>query len=164
MKISFNGRTFDNIGWSKNTLTMETDMTLAEIENIFAPGAELQQIVISEGDSEVARYYNKSIDSLRVTGTSPRAVEVVFNLTQIDSGAESEIRESVEYSDEAIEELAAIVAEFAESDFLTMYNEIKAFFATRMREEQGIFNAFDIRIRALEENAGIASITVNEEA
>lgn len=162
MKISFNGHTYDNIGWSNNTLTMETDMTLAQIEDVFAPGVTLLQIVISEGDDEVARYYNKSIDSLRVTASSPRTVEVVFNLTQIDSGAESEIRESMEYSDEAIEELAAIVAALAESDYLAMYNEIQAFFTSRMREEQGIFNAFDIRIRALEENAGIASITANE--
>lgn len=161
MKITFNGHTYDDIQWAGNRLTMETEMTLAQIEEVFTPGSEVQQLVISEGDSEVAKYYNKGIDSLQVTGSNPRTVVVDFDLTQIDSGAESEIRESMEYSDEAIEELAGIVAALAESDYATLFNQIQEYFTTRMREEQGIFNTFDIRIRALEE--AIASAQREEE-
>lgn len=162
MKVTINGVTYNDVTWVEKGFTMQTDMTLSEIADAFVPGTNTD-IIVMDGAQEIARYYNKGLESIQVTGNNPRLVTVMFDLTQISGNAETEIRESMEYSDEAITELAEMVARITEADFPAMYEEIKQYFTSRMREEDQIFYNFDIRIRALEANAGIVSIEKNEE-
>ena len=150
MNVSINGVLYENVSWNDGVLALETSMTLAQIEEAFTPGADTQ-IVVYENGTEVGRYYNKGLDTLSVSGSSPRIVTVRFNITQITANAETEIRESMEYSDEAIEELAAMIAAIAEMDIETLFEQIKQYFTSRVREENGIFQQFDTRIRALED-------------
>ena len=162
MKIIINGKTYEDSGWSGSAITFRTQSGLDEIEQDFKPG-ENATIQIFDGGTEVARYINKGISSLRVNGGSPRTVTVEFDLTQISQNAETEIRESLDNSDGAIVELAEMVAGLADADIAGLYNEIKEYFTRRMREEDQIFYNFDIRIRALEADAGIVSIEKNED-
>ena len=142
MKVIINGTTYNDITWQNNGFYMQTDMTLSEIEQVFSPGLTTD-IVVIDGTEEVARYYNKGIDSIKVTNTDPRFVEVQFNLTQITQNAETEIRESLDCSDGAIAELADLIAMIADLYQQMLYN-------------------FDLRIRALETAAQIVSIEPTE--
>lgn len=162
MKVTINGVTYNNITWENNGFSMETDMTLNEIAEAFVPGTNTD-IIVEDGDQEIARYYNKGLESIKVTGSDPRIVTVGFDLTQINTNAETEIRENMEYSDEAIMELAEMIAAIDESNIPALYQEIREYFTKRMREEDQIFYNFDVRIKALETNAGIVSIEANEE-
>lgn len=162
MKVIINGATYNDVTWKEKGFTMQTDMTLSEIADAFVPGTNTD-IIVMDGTQEIARYYNKGLESIQVTGNNPRLVTVMFDLTQISGNAETEIRESMEYSDEAITELAEMIAGIEEANFPALYEEIKQYFTSRMREEDQIFYNFDIRIRALETNAGIVSIEKNEE-
>ena len=114
MKVIINQTTYDNVLWDENTLTMETSMTLAQIESAFIPSQSVD-IIVKEGTEEIARYYNKGISSITVSGDNPRTVVVVFDVTQISENAETEIRESLEDSDGAILELAEMVSEISET-------------------------------------------------
>lgn len=161
MKVTINGTTYNDVTWESNGFSMETDMTLAEIDEAFTPGANAD-IIVEEGTQEIARYYNKGLDQITVTGNDPRTVSVQFNLTQISTNAETEIRESLEYSDEAIIELAQLFSTFAESDLAKLYDEMKTYYTNRLREEDNIFRQIDIRLQALETSAGIVSIEPTE--
>lgn len=161
MKVIINGVAYENVTWNGNGFFMETEMTLAEIEEAFTPGGNAN-IIVEEGSQEIARYYNKGIDRIVVSGNNPRTVSVQFNLTQISTNAETEIRESLEYSDEAIVELAQLFSTFAESDLAKLYDEMKTYYTNRLREEDNIFRQIDIRLQALETSAGIVSIEPTE--
>ena len=161
MKVTINGVVYENVTWNGNGFFMETEMTLAEIEEAFTPGANAN-IIVEEGSQEIARYYNKGIDRISVSGNNPRTVDVQFSLTQISVNAETEIRESIEDSDEAIIELAQLFSTFAESDLVKLYNEIQTYFTNRLREEDNIFQQIEIRLQALEHALGIVSINPTE--
>ena len=177
MKVILNGTTYENIIWRGSGFSIETNMTLANAERAFSPGAE-KNIILMDDDQEIARYYCKSIESLTVSGTNPRMVTVAFNLTQITEEAETEIRTSIEDSDGAIVELAEIVGELAGLNMESMATRLQSAeetietwfsnageimdFINELRRDGGILDQFDIRIRALEENAGIVSIVRNE--
>lgn len=107
--ITINGKSYDGEIYG-NVISMETDMSLAQIEKAFKPGTDAD-VIISEGETEIARYYNRGIVSLKVAGTSPRMIEIELDLAQITGSAEDEIRESIDCSDGAIAELAEIVTE-----------------------------------------------------
>lgn len=161
MKVTINGVTYEDVTWNGNGFSMETEMTLAEIEEAFVPGTNVD-IIVEEGSQEIARYYNKGIDRISVIGNSPRTIDIQFNLTQISINAEMEIRESIEDSDEAIVELAQLLSVFAESDLVKLYNEMRSYFASRLREEDNIFQQIEIRLQALEHALRIASIEPTE--
>ena len=92
-------------------------MTLSEIESAFAPSGEEVEFSIYEDDIEVARYYNRGIESMSVAGTDPRTVTITFNVTRLSGNVEDEIRASLDDSDGAIEELADLVAMLADIDY-----------------------------------------------
>ena len=149
MRVIINNVTYDNVIWNNNGFSMETDMSLSEIDEAFTPGVNTN-IIVMDGAEEVARYYNKGLESVKVTNANSRVIEVTFNLTQIQENAETEIRESIDCSDGAIAELADIVADISEYDIPSLYQEIKQYFTSRMREEDQIFYDFEMRLRALE--------------
>lgn len=161
MKVTINGITYNDVVWNFNTLSFETDMTLAELDSALRPGVNAE-IIVEEGSLEIARYYNKGIERLLVTGNEPRKVDVVFNLTQISANAETEIRENMEYSDEAIAELAQLFSTFAGSDIAKLYDEMRVYYTNRLREENNIFQQIEIRLQALEHAVGIVSIEQTE--
>lgn len=178
MKILINGTQYNGITWMGDGFLMETDLTLAQIEEAFMPDSEAS-ITVSDGEQEVARYYNKGIKSITVSGSDPRTVTVLFNLTQIAANAETEIRESMEDSDGAILELAEIVGELSELDIEGMADELQshqetintwfnysndlAKFIDNLRKKNGILDMIDARLKAIEHEVGIVSVTLNEE-
>ena len=178
MKVKINSTTYENVQWSGRSVIMETEMTLAEIESAFVPGTS-SDLIVYDGDQEVARYYNKGIESIIVRGSNPRTVEVEFDITQITPNAETEIRENIEDSDGAIEELAAMVAELSDLNMDEMAAELQSHqetintwfshttdivtFINDMRKEGGILDSFDARIAALEHEVGIVSVEQNVE-
>lgn len=117
MKIILNNVEYNDIIWNDPSLTLETDMTLSEIESAFAPSGEEVEFSIYEDDVEIARYYNKGIESMSVAGTDPRTVTITFNVTRLSGNVEDEIRASLDDSDGAIEELADLVAMLADIDY-----------------------------------------------
>ena len=166
MKVSINGTTYENASWSENTLSMETNMSLAEIEAAFIPGLNVD-IIVTEGEEEIARYYNKGLTSIKVEGNDPRRVDAVFDVTQINENAETEIRESLEDSDGAIMDLAEIVSDLSNIDVDGINNELQSHqetintwfssasdinqFITQLRMEDGILDHMDARITRLEQ-------------
>lgn len=178
MNVSINGILYEDVSWSGSSMTFETNMTLAEIEAAFAPQAGVQ-LIVYEGEDEVSRYYNKALDSMSVTGSTPRTVTVNFNLTQISGEAEEEIKNSIDVSDGAIADLAEILAELDSLDLAgladgtrTMQETIDTWFShttdivnfiTDLRKEGGILDTIDIRLTALEHEIGIVSIQKNDE-
>ena len=173
MNIKINNTTYEDVQWNENGFSMETALTLAEIESAFTPDAEAN-IIVSDGDQEIARYYNKGIESITVSGSDPRTVTVQFNLTQIAVNAETEIREGLEDSDGAIMELAEIVGSLSELNLEGMADELQshqetintwfnysnnlAEFINNLRKEGGILDQLNIRISALEAYNGIEKI------
>ena len=178
MNVSINGTTYQNVEWTGAAMTMETDMTFAEIESAFVPGVDTN-ITVYDGSQEIARYYNKGIESILVSGLEPRIVTVAFNLTQIDAGAEAEIRTSIEDSDGAIEELAEIISDLSEIDYVGIIESIQSHqekldtwlnspdniysFINALRTENGILDQINARLTALEHEVGIVSVVRNEE-
>lgn len=179
MKITINNTTYENVSWNGNGFSMDTDMTLTEAESAFAPGIETN-IVIYDGEQEIARYYNKGISSLMVSGNTPRVITVTFDLTQISTNAETEIRSDLDDTDGAIIELAEIIGELSELDvpgmeaklqshqetldtWFSTASEIGSFFE-RLREENGILDQFNMRIAALEHEIGIVSVVRNDDS
>lgn len=177
MNVIINGVLFQG-EWSEGSFKFVTDMTLAQIEAAFTPGENVN-IIVSEGEQEIARYYNKGLESIKVEGVDPRTVTVVFSITQISGNAETEIRGELEDSDGAIVELAEIVAGLSEIDaegiaaelqshqetintWFSNASDIQQFIAD-LRKEGGILDMFDARITALEHEVGIASIAMNAE-
>ena len=178
MNVTVNGTTYQNVEWTGSAMVLQTEMTLSEIEAAFVPGANTN-IIVAEGNQEVARYYNKGIDSIMLAGEEPRMVTVAFNLTQIDAGAEADIRTSIEDSDGAIEELAAIISDLSEIDYSGIIETLQSHqetldtwftsadnvysFLNALRAENGILDQFNMRISALEHEVGIVSVVRNEE-
>lgn len=176
MTVSVNGTQYEVKSWNGNGFTMETDMNLETAERLFKPGKNVN-LIVKEGQDEVARYINKGISSLMIEGTEPRVLTVTFNLTQIEENAETAIRASMEDSDSAIEELGAIVAELSELDAEYILSTLKShqetldtWFATAgqiltfietLQAEGGILDSFDTRISALEAAMKIISIDKN---
>lgn len=128
MNVSINGISYEGI-WNNNTFKFETDMTLAAIEEAFTPDMSAN-IIVSEDVQEIARYYNKGLESITITNTLPRYVTVIFNVTKISEDVEAEINERIDDSDGAIIELAEIVNDMSEvidkvSDFENKAHEIE---------------------------------------
>ena len=107
--VTVNGKSYDGQLFG-NSISLKTDMSLAQIEKAFKPG-ESADVIVSEGEEELARYYNRGLVSIKVMGSTPREVEIELDLAQITGSAEDEIRESIDCSDGAIAELAEIVTE-----------------------------------------------------
>lgn len=178
MKVSINGKFYEDVEWFDSSLRMETEMSLAEAEQLFAPDSKAD-IVVYDGETQIAKYINKGIKSLNVQGSNPRVLTITFDVTQFSDDAKEEIQESLDTSDGAIAELAEIVASISEIDFDHITEELQSHqetintwfghfseiinFINLLREDGGILDQFDIRIRALESNAGIISIEQNEE-
>lgn len=176
MKVKINNTMYENVQWTGASMIMETEMSLSEIESAFTPGAS-SDLIVYDGDQEVARFYNKGLESIIVRGSNPRTVEVAFDITQITPNAETEIRENIEDSDGAIEELAAMVAELSDLGMDEMAAELQSHqetintwfshtndivtFINDMRKEGGILDQFDARISALEHEVGIVSVEQN---
>lgn len=112
MNVKINNTLYEDVQWFGNVLTMETEMSLAEAEAAFAPGTNAN-IVVYDGETEIAKYINKGIESLSVSA-EPRTLTVVFTVTQFTDDAKEEIQESLDTSDGAIAELAELVAEMSE--------------------------------------------------
>lgn len=142
MNIRINDVLYENINWNDNVLLMVTDMSLNEIEEAFSPQEDVT-FSIYEDDTEVARYYNKGISRMTVTGTNPRTVAVEFNLTQLDEAAEDRLQSNLDDSDNAIEELAAVIAELSDLDFAQAQRDISQAVAT--------VNAWTDRITTIEQ-------------
>ena len=179
MNVSINNELYEDVQWGNGLLTMETNMTLAQIEAKFIPGEDAD-IIVYEGEEEIARYYNKGLSYVTVKGTDPRVVDVMFDITQITPNAEEEIRSDIEDSDGAIVELAEIVADLSSLDLDNMAAELQSHqetlntwfshaseigqFINDLRKEGGILDQFNLRITALEQIIGVESIEqVNEE-
>ena len=178
MQITINNKLYENITWHDNGFSMESDMTLAEAENAFTPGTE-SDIVVLDGEQEIARYYNKGISSLTVSGSDPRVITVEFDLTQITANAETEIRSDLDNTDGAVIELAEIIGELSELDLQGMASELQSHqetldtwfstaneignFINLLREENGILDQLNMRIAALEHEVGIVSVVRNED-
>ena len=178
MNVTINGVTYNDAEWSTDSMIFETEMTLAEIEAAFTPG-ENSTIVVTDGDMEVARYYNKALNAVTVTGAEPRKVTIQFDITQITPNAETEIRSDIEDSDGAIVELAEIVADLSSLDLDNMAAELQSHqetintwfsnaselgqFINDLRKSGGILDMFDARITALEHEVGIVSVQMNDE-
>lgn len=176
MKISINSKIYEDISWNGSGFSMETEMTLANAEKTFAPGKDTN-LILYDGEQEIARYYNKGIDSMTVSGTNPRVITVMFNLTQITEEAEAEIRTSIEDSDGAIEELAAIVGELADLGLTELAGKLREIqetvqtwfgnaedimsYINLLRREGGIIEQHNARITALEKIVGIVSVVKN---
>ena len=177
MKIRINNEVYENISWNGSGFSMATEMTLANAERAFAPGTETN-VILYDGEQEIARYYNKGIDSLIVSGTNPRVITVMLNLTQITEEAETEIRTSIEDSDGAIEELAAMVGALASLnlDEITaqlgrLQETVNTWFGNAedmmsyinaLRRAGGIIEQFNARITALEHALEIVSVVRND--
>jgi hypothetical protein len=177
MKAIVNNVPYENIQWDNGVMSFETDMTFSEIESAFIPGEEAT-ITIYDGEQEIAKYFNKGISSITVSGNDPRTVSVNFDITQISANAETEIRATIEDTDGAIEELAAFVSDFSEIDIEALFEQLQSHqetistwfstasdlvdFMNRLREDNGILDQFDIRIKALEHEVGIVSIEMEE--
>ena len=178
MNIKINGITYESATWNGTVMEFETNMTLAEIESSFTPTSGYD-IEVYDGEREIAKYINKGIESMTVTGAEPRTVTVQFNVTQITETAEAEIRESIDDSDGAIAELAEIVAAIdnynLEDMWLTVTSHQETIntwfsnaselqqFIVDLRKKGGILDMLDARITALEHEIGIASVEMNEE-
>ena len=178
MKITINNTTYNDVSWNSNGFSMESDMPLAEAENAFTPGTE-SNIIVYDGEQEIARYYNKGISSLTVSGSDPRVITVEFDLTQITANAETEIRSDLDNTDGAVIELAEIIGELSELDLQGMASELQSHqetldtwfrtaneivsFVNLLREENGILDQLNMRIAALEHEAGIVSVVRNED-
>lgn len=166
MKVIINEVVYDNVKWENSGFTMETNMTLAQIEEAFVPGTN-KNIIVEENDQEIARYYNKGLTSIEVFSSSPRTIRVNFDLTQIDENAETRIISSLEDSDGAIVELAEIVSELSNIDTEDIYSKLQSHqetintwfasaseiiqFINDLRMDGGILSTFDRRITALEQ-------------
>lgn len=166
MKVIINGSTYENIMWVDSGFTMETEMTLAQIEEAFIPGTNTN-IIVEENDQEIARYYNKGLTSIEITSSNPRVVHVKFDLTQINENAEARITSSIEDSDGAIVELAEIVSELSNIDADGINQELQSHqetidtwfasasnimqFINDLRMDGGILDRLDTRIKVLEE-------------
>ena len=114
---------------------------------------------------------------MTVSGTNPRVITVMFNLTQITEEAEAEIRTSIEDSDGAIEELAAIVGELADLGLTELAGKLREIqetvqtwfgnaedimsYINLLRREGGIIEQYNARITALEKTVGIVSVVKN---
>ena len=179
MNVKINNVLYEGVQWVYDTMTFETEMTLAEIEQAFTPGANAD-IIVSEGNEDIARYYNKGLESITVSWTEPRIVAVKFNVTQISENAETEIHGEIEDSDGAIVELAEIVGNMSEMDIEGMKDDIHSLretvdtwfnysadlanFINDLRKEGGILDQFNVRITALEQIVGAGEIeVVNDE-
>ena len=179
MRIIINNTTYENVSWNGNGFSMQTEMTLAEAESAFVPGTDTN-IIVYDGEEEIARYYNKGISSLMVSGSDPRIVTVIFDLTQITANAETEIRSDLDDTDGAIIELAEIIGELSELDMVNMAAVLQSHqetldtwfsyvsdivgFVNQLRQEGGILDQFNARITALEHEIGIVSVVRNEES
>ena len=179
MRIIINNTTYNNISWNGNGFSIETAMTLAEVESSFIPGTDTN-IIVYDGEQKIARYYNKGISSVMVSGSTPRVVTVTFNLTQISANAETEIRSDLDDTDGAIIELAEIISELSELDMPGMEDKVQSHqetldtwfstaseigsFIDRLREENGILDQFNMRIAALEHEIGIVSVVRNDDS
>lgn len=178
MKVIINNQEYDDVNWFGNGFEMETEMTLAEIEAAFVPGVS-SNIIVLDGSQEIARYYNKGLESITVREGDSRFVTVIFNVTQITENAETEIRESLEDSDGAIGELAFMVSDLAELGLDKMAATLQSHqetldtwfshssqiieFINNLRAPGGILDQFDARITALEHEVGIVSVEANSE-
>lgn len=146
MNVTINGSVYEGV-WKDNTFKFETNMTLSEIEEAFTPGASAN-IVINEDALEIARYYNKGLESLTVTKTLPRYVIAVFDVTQISENIEEAITERIDDSDGAIVELAEIVNEIYDvidqfSDFKNEAHEIEVDIQNIHRSLQSVLERLD---------------------
>ena len=114
MNIKINDHLYENVQWDNGTLSMETDMTLSQIETAFTPGMDTT-IIVYDSDEEIAKYFNKGLSSIKVNGTEPRVVTVEFDLSRIEEDAADELASLIEESNDAILELGELIAEFEES-------------------------------------------------
>ena len=178
MKVIINGTEWVDVEWAGDSLILETDESLTDLEEEFVPDMN-SSIIVYEGEQEIARYYNKGLESMTVSGSNPRKVTVVFDVTQITENAETEIRESLEDSDGAIMELAELVSELSDLDLDSMAATLQSHqetldtwfsqssqiieFINNLRAPGGILDQFDARITALEHEVGIASVEANME-
>ena len=114
MTVTVNGVNYENIIWNDTGFTIATDMTLQQLEEAFTPDSEAN-IVVTEDGLEIARYFNKGIESLTISGSDPRLATIYFRLTQINTNAETQIRENMETTDGAIAELAEMVSNICDT-------------------------------------------------
>ena len=146
MNVTINGKLYEGV-WKDNTFKFETNMTLSEIEEAFISGITAN-IVVIEDEQEIARYYNKGLESITVTKTLPRFVTVIFDVTQISENAEEEINERMNDSDGAIIELAENINNIYEiidqvPDFKNEAHEIKIDIQSIFRSIQSIIERLD---------------------
>lgn len=150
MKVKINEILYDDVQWNENGFNMETAMSLGEIEQAFTPGVNTD-IEVYDGNVEIARYYNKGINSIRVSSGNPRIVNIQFNLTQIQNNAEAEINERIDDSDGAIMDLAEMVSEMQETmETIEAFNERAAEIEYQIRGIHRSIQSILERLDALE--------------
>lgn len=153
MTVIINNVTYRNVMWENHGFTIATDMTLSDVEQTFAPSAETV-IDVFDGETEVGRYYNRGIKSITVSGASPRKVTILFDITQLDSNAETEIRDGMEITDVAISELAELVGEMYELDTDERLHALESWQSDMMTDYLGVIPGIIRRIEALENGGG----------
>ena len=90
------------------SISFVADASLSEIESWFP--AEVTIEVVDNGTT-TAKYYNKSVESIKVFNGESRTVTVVLRVSELQGSAEDEINDRIDTSDGAVEELAAMAAE-----------------------------------------------------
>ena len=90
------------------SMTFETNDTLEAIEGNFPVECVIE---VTEKGETVAKYYNKQVLSLKVENGFNRKVTVVFAVSEIQQSAEDKLNDRANTSDDAIAELAALIAE-----------------------------------------------------
>lgn len=90
------------------SMTFETKDTLEAIEGNFPVECVIE---VTEKGETVAKYYNKQVLSLKVENGFKRKVTVVFAVSEIQQSAEDKLNDRANTSDDAIAELAALIAE-----------------------------------------------------
>lgn len=95
-------------------ISFETDKSLDDIEDIFL--SENPKIEVIENEETIAKYYNKAVKSLTVSGRAgERKVTVLLGVSQISDDAEATLTAEVETTSTALSDLAEVVSTNSET-------------------------------------------------
>lgn len=90
------------------SIEYETDMSLDLIEGTFSEGITID--IIENGET-TAKYYNKELKSLSITGRDPRKVRVVLKSSPMPETVEEQLRKAINKHNSSIEELEQTISE-----------------------------------------------------
>ena len=93
--------------------------TIDEILGIFAAGVKIE---VMQGDTVTATYYDKTVDSIKLTSGT---VTVHIAVSKLEDDTAAEISGQIETSDGAIEELATMAADH-EARILALEEQVAA--------------------------------------